>query len=166
MKRLIAFDREGNWEAHLQAIQDLLPVFHVSGSINYLRYASWYLEIMRKLPKNHPEIYKKFMDRKFVVKTNAGYFRAVSPDMKLEQTIQRSKKGSGGIIGQTKQDSYITEWELTYHEVLAISNCYNDLTKSALFSSDTVLHHRELREQSIKECNESVEGCSLHKQSR
>ena len=105
MKRLIAADREGDWEAHLQAIQDLVPVFHVSGSINYLRYASWYLEMKRNLPKDHPAIYEEFMDGKFFVKTNTGYFRAVSPDMKLEQTIQRSKKGSGGIIGQTKQDS-------------------------------------------------------------
>ena len=46
---------------------------------------------------------------KFVVKTHTGTFNAVSPDMKLEQSIQRSKKGSGGIIGQTKQQSYITD---------------------------------------------------------
>ena len=42
----------------------------------------------------------------------------------------------------------------------------NDLTKSALFSSDTVLHRQELREQSIKECNESVEKVVLFISSR
>ena len=47
---------------------------------------------MRKLPQDYPEIYKEFMKGKFVVKTKKGSFNAVSPDMKLEQTIQRSKK--------------------------------------------------------------------------
>ena len=50
LKNLIASDRDGDWEGHLQAVQDLLPIFRECDSINYLRYASWYLEKMRKLP--------------------------------------------------------------------------------------------------------------------
>ena len=88
----------------------------MSGSINYLRYGSWYLEKMRKLPHEHPEVYKHFQEGKFVVKTNAGYFKAVAADMKLEQSIQRSTKGPGGIMRQTKHRTYATEWELAYHE--------------------------------------------------
>ena len=64
----------------------------MSGSINYLRYGSWYLEKMRKLPHEHPEVYKHFQEGKFVVKRNAAYFKAVAADMKIEQSIQRSKK--------------------------------------------------------------------------
>ena len=88
----------------------------MSGSVNYLRYGSWYLEKMRKLSHEHPEVYKHFQEGKFVVKTNAGYFKAVAADMKLEQSIQRSTKGPGGIIRQTKHQMYFTEWELAYHE--------------------------------------------------
>ena len=102
LKFLIASDREGNWEDHLQAIQSI-PLFIESGSINYVRYASWYMEEMSNLPHEHPDIYKEFMKGKFVVKTIPGNFNAVAPDMKLEQTIQRSKKGTGGIIGQLKK---------------------------------------------------------------
>ena len=76
LKNLIAADREGNWAAHLQAIQDILPIFAQTGSINHLRYGSWYLEKMRRLPKEYPEIYQQFLEGKFV--------NAVSPDMKLE----------------------------------------------------------------------------------
>jgi len=47
---------------------------------------------MRKLPEEYPEIYKNYLDGKFVVKTGHGHANAVAPDMKLEQTIQRSKK--------------------------------------------------------------------------
>ena len=40
----------------------------------------------------------------FVVKTNTRSFNAVAPDMKLEQTMQRSKKGAGEYYwsGKTK----------------------------------------------------------------
>ena len=72
---------------------------------------------MRKLPHEHPEVYKHFQEGKFVVKKNAGYSKAVAADMKLEQSIQRSKKDPGGIIGQTNHQAYATEWELACHEV-------------------------------------------------
>ena len=58
----------------------------------------------------------------FVVKTTQGKFNAVAPDMKLEQTINRSSKSSRGIIGNTKALDYVTEWQLIYHEILDISN--------------------------------------------
>ena len=48
---------------------------------------------MGKLPQDHPEIYEKFMQGHLVVKQNNREFNAVAPDMKLEQAIQRSKKG-------------------------------------------------------------------------
>ena len=38
LKILIASDRDGDWEGHLQAVQDLLPIFCESDSINDLRY--------------------------------------------------------------------------------------------------------------------------------
>ena len=141
---LIAADRDGNWALHLLSIQELLPVFCVSGSINYQRYGSWYLEKMRKLPDEYPEIYKNFLDGKFVVKTGHGHFNAVAPDMKLEQTIQRSKKGAGGVVGQMKHEAFVTEWELCYHEVLAISKYHAEITGSVLASSDAEPLHREL----------------------
>ena len=110
LKDLVAGYRERNWEGHLQVTEKLLPIFLMTG-INYLQYGSWYLKKMRKLHHEHPEVYKHFQEGKFVVKTNAGYFKAVAADMKLEQSIQE------GIIGQTKHQTYVTEWELAYHEV-------------------------------------------------
>ena len=43
--------------------------------------------MMRGLPQEHPEIYKKFKLGYFAAKTNDGSFNLVTPDMKLEQTI-------------------------------------------------------------------------------
>ena len=63
---------------------------------------------MRQLPDEFPEIYDHFKNREFVVKGKPGTFNAVSPDMKLEQTIQRSRKSQSGIIGQTGRNNYVT----------------------------------------------------------
>ena len=61
LKDLIAVDRTGNWHAHVQAMQLLLPLFRESDSIYYLRYSSLYLEQMRRLTIDHPEIHVMFM---------------------------------------------------------------------------------------------------------
>ena len=154
LHNLVAADRKGDWLGHLQAVQDLLPVFCEADCINYLRYGSWYLEKMLKLESDHPDLYAEFMNGKFVVQTTKGSFKAVSPDMKLEQTINRSQKSSGGIVGQMKTDSYVSEWELVYHEILAISNCFSDLTKSKT-RTGPLLHH-ELGGGISKQINESI----------
>ena len=76
----------------------------------------------------HPDIYEQFTkSRIFVIKTKPGSFNSVALDMKLEQSIQRSKKGFGGIIGQAKQATFVLEWELMYHEILAIVNGYSEI---------------------------------------
>ena len=60
---VVAADREENWEGHLQVIQILLPFF-MPGSINYLRYGSRYLEKIRKLFHEVPEVQKHLQKRK------------------------------------------------------------------------------------------------------
>ena len=72
LKDLIAADWTGSWDAHLQAVQNLLPLFRESDSINYLRYGSLYLEQMRRLPIHHPEILVTFMSGHFVVQQING----------------------------------------------------------------------------------------------
>ena len=122
-----------HWEKHLRTVETLLPIFQQCDSINYLRYASFYLQKMRQLPDEFPEIYDHFKNGEFVVKGKPGTFNAVSHDMKLEQAIQRSKKSQPGIIGQTRQNNYLTEGELGYHEILNISNLFHGITTSRLF---------------------------------
>ena len=78
----------------------------------------------------------------------------MSSDMKLEQTIQRSKKSSSGIIGQTKHEKYITEWEIVYHEILAISNCYNEITQCQ--SKENERHH-EFYGNTFSEINSAID---------
>ena len=123
---------------HLQALQDLLPIFCKPDSINYLRYGSWYMEKMQKLPIEHLDVYQEFMEGKLVVKANRGCSSAVSRD-KLEQSPERS---ASGIIDQTRRESFVTKLETIYQEILAISNCFNNFTQpNQGFREGELIHH-------------------------
>ena len=122
LRNLIRSDREGNWPLHLDTVQSLLPVFAVFDATNYLRWASLYLEDMRKLPEITPDVHEEFLQGGFVVKRTAGHFKAIGVDMCLEQTINKSQKSAGGIIGATKLKKFVAEWEIIHHEMLSVTN--------------------------------------------
>ena len=61
--------------------------------------------------------------------------------MKLEQTIQRSQKSTGGIIGQTRQSEYVTKWEIVSHEIFSIANAFREITNTSFGSRETEIHH-------------------------
>ena len=109
-------------------MQALLAIFMAFDSTNYVRWGSFYLEDMHKLPQTAPDIHKAFKEGKFVIKRTPGNFRATGADMALEQTINRSKKSTSGIIGSTKKKKYVAMWDIIYHEMLAISNFFRELS--------------------------------------
>ena len=131
-------DREGNWDLHLHSVQAILPLFAGCDRINYLRWGSVYLVDMRQLPLNAPFVYQNFKAGKFSVKRTEGKFVAIGPDMCLEQTINCSQKSSSGIIGSTKKKQFVTQWEMIYHEMLAVVHLQREL--SGIVQVNTELH--------------------------
>ena len=106
----------------------------------------------------HKDLYSSFSNGDFVVKTKSGTFNAVSPDMKLEQTIQRSAKSSKGIIGQSKKIDCFTEWGLVYHEILEITNAFYDMTNANKFGNTENRIHHELYGSTAFRENKHIEN--------
>ena len=77
----------------------------------------------------------------FAVKQRYGSFNAVAGDMKLVQIIQQSQKGTGGIIGKTRQSEYVTKRETVYHEILSLSNTFREITNTNFGSRENKIHH-------------------------
>ena len=149
IKLAIVSDREGNWPLHVQVVGELLPIFREFDCVHYTRYASYYYEQIIKLEEEQPELYRRFVQGHFAVRTTLGKFNAVAPDLRLEQSIQRAKKSASGVIGQTRKTNYVTVWELIYHEVLAISNAFEMLIDANVMShSDTNITHHSMRGKS------------------
>ena len=67
------------------------------------------------------------MEGQFAVKRTPGRFKAIGADMALEQTINRYQKSSAGIIGSSRKKKYVAMWEITCHEMLAITNLHREL---------------------------------------
>ena len=144
IKCLVTADREGNWPLHVSCIEASMAIFQEFDAVNCLRYGSYYLEKIKILEVEHPELYKICMMSEFVVRDHTGSFNFVAPDMKLEQSIQRASKSQGGIIGQTR-NSVVVDWELIFHKILLIQNNFRELTNERLMDhSENTIHH-ELR---------------------
>ena len=73
------------------------------------------------LPETAPGIHQVFLQGKFVVKRTPGKFKTVAVGQSREQTINRSQKSSGGIIGSTRKKDFVAEWEMIYHDMIAVS---------------------------------------------
>ena len=149
IKHMIAADREGNWPLHIASVRESMKILRAFDCINYLRYASWYLERIEVLEVEQPILFRRFMMGQFVVQDReGGKFTAVSPDMKLEQTINRSEKGPGGhvIVGCSGDATVVAEFELLFHEITGITNLFKSLTHAGIMSHlDATAVHHELR---------------------
>ena len=62
LQRFIKAERMANWKLHLQIVQDMLPYFAASGHSLYAKSAYVYMQIMLRLPENHPDAHRNFME--------------------------------------------------------------------------------------------------------
>ena len=95
---LIRGDSEGMWYLNLDFMQKAVELFEAMDATNYERWRETYLQDMRRLPVTAPEVHRAFMMGQRAI----SEFNAVGLDLALEQSIQRSKKTPGGVIGKTQ----------------------------------------------------------------
>lgn len=141
VRDLLRADREGIWELHLDAVQRALNLFAAFDSTNYLRWCSLYLEDMRRLPETAASVHEQFAKGNFSIKEIPGRFTAVGGDQKLEQTINLSSKCSDGVIGHAKQKQYVAQWDLIYHEMMAVKNLHRQYSDVIDRTHETYSHH-------------------------
>ena len=82
---------------------------------NYTRWGVVYADDISQLETSHPDVYEKFMERDFVVKSSRNTFNQISTALALEH-VNKVEKVVGGLIGITRSDSARDRWCLTYNE--------------------------------------------------
>lgn len=99
LRSFISAERSGNWYAHLECVEKMIPFFHSSGHFQYAKAAHLYLQDMYVLKKNmRPGEFKKFCDEGyFTIKRSSKFWCGTWSDMTIEQTLMRSMKTSGGL---------------------------------------------------------------------
>ena len=118
---------------------------------------------MRYLPETAPGINQAFLKGQFVVKRTPRKFKAVAADQSLEQTINWSQKSSVGIIGSSRKKDFVAEWEMIYHEIIAVSSLHRELSGSRPFYHKLTVNHEfsdadtKARESNIRDMIEYIE---------
>ena len=88
---------------------------------------------------------------------------AVAADQSLEQTINRSQKSSGGINGSTRKKDFVAEWEMIYHEIIAVSSFHWELSGPQPFYPELTVNpefgdaESKARESNIRDMIEYIE---------
>lgn len=97
---LIRADRTGNWKLHCETMTKLLPLYHVFDHIHYLRWGSIYVQDILNLENDFPELFIKFGEGYYTIKTSTTPNTSLAADLVLEKTANREKK-----VHQVKSDA-------------------------------------------------------------
>ena len=117
--------RESNWPLHLECIREMLPWYFAYDHVNYARYLPLYLIHMIQLPETHPEAQIMLENGEFgVQRTTEHGFSQMPVDQTIEQTLNRSTKTKGGIVGFSLKKNAVQRWLLTAHSrALFVDKC-------------------------------------------
>ena len=96
----IRAERTGNWELHMQAIQDMLPYMAASGHNSYTKSATLYLQQMTNLKTQHPDVQQHFNKGLHVIRRSNRLWEGLSSDLVIEQVLMRSLKTSEELTGR------------------------------------------------------------------
>lgn len=128
--------REGNWPLHLDCTRRMLPWFFAYDHVNYSRYLSLYLVQMLRLDETHPEAHSMLVGGDFGVQRSSSQgFTQVPVDQTIEQTLNRSTKTKGGIIGFSLKKGAVQRWIVTAHSRAAFVDKCRLMTATELQSS-------------------------------
>lgn len=97
LRDFIRSERTGNWKLHLATLQKMIPYFAAAGHNNYAKSVHIYLQQMKQLEHNHPDVYNNFMKGHHVVRRSDRFWAGLSCDLTIEQSLMRAAKSRGGL---------------------------------------------------------------------
>lgn len=155
MLSFIRATREGNWSLHLECVKQMIPWFFAYDHVNYARYLPVYLIHMMDLPVTHPEAQMMLENGDFgVQRTTAHGFSQLPVDQTIEQTVNRSTKTKGGIVGFSLRKNAVQRWLLTAHSRAAFVDKCRMMTANTKQAENRL--HKETGSTRIKRDEEDV----------
>lgn len=149
LKRFIKAERTGNWELHLQTLQDMLPYFAVAGHNLYAKSAYVCISMMQTLQQDHPDIYRIFLEGYHVLRRSDRYWAGLSTYLVIEQVLMRSVKTSGGLTrGRGMTETQRSQWLLSMPSCADVNTAMQNLTGVGFYTRE---HHNEMSHSRKKE---------------
>ncbi len=120
MLNTIHFQRTGNWEGYLQAINEFLPWCFSLNRQNYARNLSYYHADMRALKKRNSTAYSDLEEGGFSGSLSGTTHSQLPMDQIIEMTINTFSKETGGLSGQTENKGASERWMRINHYIAAL----------------------------------------------
>lgn len=144
----IRAERTGNWNLHLYAVSEMIPILHAAGHLAYARSARLYLDTMKTLPDVMTEVqFRKFSeDGYFTIRRTDKFWGGNFTDQTIEQVLMRMLKAPGGLAhGRGITSSTQTKWVHVTPRCIPICN---SLEVFAGVHTQTTDQHHDLRPSS------------------
>ena len=144
LRKSIKAERTGDFDLHLQCVQEMLPFLAASGHNNYTKSAWMYLQQMIHLEERHPEVYKLFKNGHHVVRRTERPFAGISTDLAIEQVLMRSIKSNGGLTRGTGFGEHERlVWLMCMPACAEIHQAMQDITGVNYLSSEQHVQHSD-----------------------
>ncbi len=111
MLGFIRSSREGDLKLNLACFTIMLYWYFNHDQPNYSRSGAFHLCTMRVLKQTFPLIYDKLMSGHFGVQlSKSSRFAKIPEDQSIEETINKSSKIPGGIVGKSRNPAAVSQW--------------------------------------------------------
>ena len=139
-------EREGDWPLHLEAVQNMIPLFFAAGHVNYARWGLYYLRSMEALPE---DVQYHFMKGEHTVQLSDAVWAGVWSDMAIEVSYMRFGKGVAGIIGQSTNMETVKVWAYSLNACCEVVECLESMENKS--SSPDNAHKEEKKSRILQD---------------
>ena len=129
--------RNGEWQLHLDMSRMMLPYFAPSGHYHHQKSVYLYLQTMSQIHVTHPGLHKHFMNELHVICSSDHFWAGLSPNLVIEQVLNRSLKTSGGLTrGRGMSERLPAIWLLSMLVTAELNRAMQYLTGAKYQKSD------------------------------
>ena len=108
--------KENNLEEYIISIRQLCSLLFSADHLNYARYLPVFHFQLSNLPTTHPGAERLLLENGFSVCRSSVPACRNAVDLTIEQTIKRSAKTQGGVIGFSRNVSAYQRWCVARHK--------------------------------------------------
>ena len=114
LRKSVKGERTGNWNLLLLTVSEMVPYMAASGHNLCAKSATIYLQQIRNLGTQHPDIQQKVEAGYHAIRRSDRFWAGLSSDLISEQVLMRSMKSSGGLTrGRGMKEKQRLTWLLS-----------------------------------------------------
>ena len=135
---IIRASREGNFDLHLQSIEEIIPWCFAYDRTNYARYLPWYIQSMLELKESNPSAWEYLQNGGFSTQmSDNNTFGRVPIDQVIEETANKDTQTPGGTKGFSLRKNAVSRYHVTAD---FRKSCLRQLRQMVSKSSKSAIH--------------------------